>query len=110
MTTQLIRSSKDYTNYNLVQDGVIISTGHSKHKFAAIGKRADGTRFDRATDLGIQQLSDGVYSVSDVAKFSAFMVTPTTTIPPTAAYLALQNEGYTEPKFIDNTPYQPTDY
>lgn len=106
MTTLLQRSAKSYTSYDLVQDGVVISMGHSKHKFAATGKNADGTRFNQARDLGITEVSDGVFAVADLDKFTAFMSAPTAaTVAPTAAYQALQNEGYKEPKFVDNTPY-----
>ena len=113
MKARLICPTRSLT-FNLVSNDNIVSTGHSKHDFAASGKKADGTRFDVAADLGITRLS---FNEFDVADLDAFIVWDkelknkvSKPIASTPAYDALQNEGYIEPEFIDRTPAHPLDY
>jgi hypothetical protein len=113
MIARLVCPARSVT-FDLISNGKIISSGHSRHDFAAKGKKADGTRFNIAADLGLTVISFGEFEVPDLDAFlawdCAFKSKERKSIEPTPAYISLQNEGCVDPEFIDRTPAHPLDY
>lgn len=105
---------KHINMFDLIVDGVVVSTNHNKHHFDAHIMTADKKHYDMADVLGLVKKSYDEYAVTNLDAFLAWadadakIVDAPVKMPD--AYYALQNEGYIEPKFTDNTPSHKTDY
>ena len=69
---------KGKIGYRLLIDGVDVRPDicYNKYQFAAIGQNANGERFNKAEELGLEKQSNGDYIVTDLKKFDDFIATP----------------------------------
>jgi len=69
---------KGEIGYRLLINGIDVRPEicYNEYQFAAIGKNANGLRFNQAEELELEKQSNGDYIVTNLSKFDDFIATP----------------------------------